>query len=140
MGTRADFYIGRGIDAKWLGSQAWDGYPEGITDSLLEAKTEEAFRKELTDHFERRKDVTLAEGGWPWPWEDSKTTDFSYAFDGGQVWITCFGYGWRTYEDYKVNGEKEDFWDRNTQVVFPNMKDRMRLATGADKSGVIIVG
>lgn len=30
MGTRADFYVGRGESAEWLGSIAWDGYPSGI--------------------------------------------------------------------------------------------------------------
>ena len=30
MGTRADFYIGKGTDAEWLGSIAWNGYPDGI--------------------------------------------------------------------------------------------------------------
>jgi hypothetical protein len=29
MGTRADFYVGRGKDAEWLGSVAFDGYPSG---------------------------------------------------------------------------------------------------------------
>ena len=26
MGSRADFYIGEGTEAEWLGSVAWDGY------------------------------------------------------------------------------------------------------------------
>lgn len=30
MGTRADFYVGKGPNAEWLGSTAMDGYPEGI--------------------------------------------------------------------------------------------------------------
>lgn len=30
MGTRADFYVGRGPDAEWIGSTAWDGYPDGF--------------------------------------------------------------------------------------------------------------
>jgi hypothetical protein len=30
MGTRADFYVGRGPDAEWLGSVAMDGYPSGV--------------------------------------------------------------------------------------------------------------
>jgi hypothetical protein len=29
MGTRADFYVGRGETAEWLGSIAWDGNPGG---------------------------------------------------------------------------------------------------------------
>ena len=27
MGTRADFYVGRGDAAEWIGSIAYDGYP-----------------------------------------------------------------------------------------------------------------
>lgn len=30
MGTIADFYVGRGPKAEWIGSIAWDGYPDGI--------------------------------------------------------------------------------------------------------------
>jgi hypothetical protein len=30
MGTRADFYVGRGETAEYLGSIAWDGYPDGL--------------------------------------------------------------------------------------------------------------
>ena len=45
MGTRADFYIGRGQDAEWLGSVAWDGYEWEADDSdLMQAKTADEFR------------------------------------------------------------------------------------------------
>lgn len=45
MGTRADFYIGRGPDAEWLGSVAWDGYEWDAEDSdLMTAKTADEFR------------------------------------------------------------------------------------------------
>ncbi len=83
MGTRADFYIGRGANAEWLGSIAWDGYPSGIPASLLNAPSEEAFRRELALFAEKREDWTAPEQGWPWPWDNSQTTDYAYAFDGG---------------------------------------------------------
>lgn len=35
MGTRADFYVGRGTEAEWIGSIALDGYPDGIPDDGL---------------------------------------------------------------------------------------------------------
>lgn len=39
MGTRADFYVGRGKDAEWIGSVAFDGYPDGFErDDLFSAK------------------------------------------------------------------------------------------------------
>ena len=81
MGTRADFYVGRGEKAEWIGSIAWDGYPDGMPDSLLAATSTEGYLQEVTDFFKERDDVTLPEDGWPWPWDDSGTTDYSYTLD-----------------------------------------------------------
>lgn len=44
MGTRADFYVGRGEQAQWLGSIGWNGYPEGINKEVLIARDEGIFR------------------------------------------------------------------------------------------------
>jgi hypothetical protein len=41
MGTRADFYVGRGGQAEWLGSIAWDGYPSGIDKWVFSVSTEQ---------------------------------------------------------------------------------------------------
>src|SRR5688572_27138674 len=94
MGTRADFYVGRGPDAEWRGSVAWDGHPDGIPDAIKEATDREAFDRAVHDFARGREDWSSPDHGWPWPWDDSNTTDFSYAFDGGKVWATCFGRGW----------------------------------------------
>ena len=67
MGTRADFYIGRGEKAQWMGSIGWDGYPEAIDDELLNATTPETFLAALTAFWEKRNDVTRPDQGWPWP-------------------------------------------------------------------------
>lgn len=40
MGTRADFYVGRGPEAEYLGSIAWDGHPEGMPSELLRSSAE----------------------------------------------------------------------------------------------------
>jgi hypothetical protein len=56
MGTRADFYIGRGKRALWLGSVAFDGYPAGRAKRLLDAKTERQFIGRL-DKILRDDDV-----------------------------------------------------------------------------------
>lgn len=90
MTTRADFYIGRGESAEWIGSIAMDGNPGGVSDDdehstggfqALTATTEEAFRAGVQRMRETRDDFTAPEGGWPWPWSDSATTDYAYAFD-----------------------------------------------------------
>ena len=160
MGTRADFYIGRGESAEWLGSIAWDGYPDGITpkseetemyfgsthhkdaawpigESLFAANTEAEFRSRLAHFFRYRDDVTLPADGWPWPWEDSRTTDYAYAFDGGKVWASCFGHTWfdptveRTEDDYaEVEGEQK--------VMFPRMDKTKSARAGSKRSGVMV--
>jgi hypothetical protein len=67
MGTRADFYVGVGPEAEWLGSIAWDGYAgaENPNCGLMRAKTEEEFRKEVDGIRASRDDFTAPEDGWP---------------------------------------------------------------------------
>jgi hypothetical protein len=159
MGTRADFYIGRGKDAKWVGSIAWDGYPDGIcltTDKqmldmpgvfeseefpkrkhLFHSKTEKVFLSRLEQFFKNRKDVTRPESGWPWPWNDSHTTDYAYAFDPKTktVWAT-FGTNW-----FKASGKEPDYENRSNSnnVEFPDMSKVKNVTLGAG-SGLIIIG
>jgi hypothetical protein len=145
MGTRADFYIGRGKDAEWLGSIAWDGYPDGLTaDSdkcaedlnkveLLAATDGAGFRDALTSFLATRDDATYPNQGWPWPWNDSRTTDYAYAFDGGKVWASSFGGEWFD----PLLPEPED--DEGEKVaVFPNMKQRKSLTLGK-RSGLTTI-
>lgn len=154
MGTRADFYVGRGDQAEWLGSVAWDGYPDGIYLTLAEkeqkygmnlpkhdkfqkgkhlfdSSTPQEFRVRVQQFFANRDDVTVPDMGWPWPWEDSRTTDFAYAFDGGKVWASCFGSAW-----YEPTEEPPE--DSRKSATFPNMKARQNVTLG-DRSGLIVV-
>lgn len=135
MGTRADFYIGRGKQAEWMGSIAWDGYPSGIDKKLLKSKTEDDFKNNLESFFAEREDVSRPADGWPWPWDDSGTTDFSYAFDGKQVWASCYGHGWHpaaTWDDENSDGDAPE-------VEFPNMADKKSVTFGK-RSGLIVIG
>ena len=136
MGTRADFYIGRGKDAEWLGSIAWDGYPEGIDKKVLRAKTEKGFRSLLSKFFSSLEDVSLPKDGWPWPWEDSNTSDYAYSFDNGKVYACPFGRGWHV-----ATFKPSDAWyerREHSSTEFPNMKDRMKVSFGK-RSGLIVV-
>lgn len=134
MGTRADFYIGRGKEAKWLGSIAWDGYPDGIDAELLKAKSAAQFKRRTTRFLKSRKDATFPENGWPWPWDDSNTTDYAYCFDAGRVWY------WEEPDDDSgacwVSGRAKD---KKTPCDFPNMKEFQNVTLGP-RSGVIVVG
>jgi len=134
MGTRADFYVGRGENAEWLGSIAWDGHPDGIPIDLLVADTEEQWRSRVELFLKDRDDATLPEQGWPWPWRDSCTTDYSYAFDE-TVWATCFGHGWHKASEWD---EEEHGDSSDPEVKFPDMKSIQKVDFGK-RSGLIIV-
>lgn len=135
MGTRADFYVGRGEDAEWLGSIAWDGYPDGLPAYLRAARSEQQFRTEVRVFSRTRDDWTAPEDGWPWPWDDSNTTDYAYAFDDGRVWGSSFGRTWFL----AAADEPEDDDGTSRSQDFPNMKGRKAVTFGP-RSGVIVFG
>lgn len=143
MGTRADFYIGRGEAAEWLGSIAWDGYREGIPAYVLAKTDEKSFRKAVKRFLNGRDDATLPENGWPWPWEDSNTTDCSYSLFDGAVYESV-GYQpmhwWKISDGEVPVDENEERITKGLEVcVFPNMKNRMNVTMGA-RSGLVVIG
>jgi len=131
MGTRADFYIGIGKTAEWLGSIAYDGYRiEKMIEATAEksddyaacwaiktATTPEAFREGVARLLAVNDDATTPEQGWPWPWDDSRTTDVSYAFTDG----AC----------------KVFWWSEGAE--WPDMSERKNVAYG-HRSGLLIIG
>lgn len=147
MGTRADFYVGRGKDAEWLGSVAMDGYPTGLICDresaafqpgdvpILTATTEADYRKAVADLIAFKRHGTKPEQGWPWPWETSKTTDYAYAFDGGTVYASSFGGPWWVATDEQP--EEED--ETGAPAEFPDMSSRKNVTMGP-RSGLIVFG
>lgn len=131
MGTRADFYVGRGETAEWLGSIGWDGHPDGIDDEVLAASTEAEYRERATAFLVKENGIFPSDG-WPWPWDDSRTTDYAYAFDGGSVLASRYGHAWFT-----ANGEEPED-DGRKVAVFPNMKSIQKVNYGP-QSGTIFV-
>jgi hypothetical protein len=119
MGTRCDFYVGRGTKAEWLGSIAWDGDPRNCT-TVIRAESEVGFRENVATLLAAREDGTTPDRGWPWPWNDSRTTDYACAFDDGKVWASCFGRAWfdptTPFSPDENEGEK--------CAVFPDMSNR----------------
>jgi len=115
MGTRADFYVGIGKNAEWLGSVGWDGYEwDNADNALINAATESEYRAAVADIARSREDWTAPEQGWPWPWKDSNTTDYAYAHH---------------------NGRTEVF---TKQSEWPDMSARENVAYG-NRSGLIII-
>lgn len=132
MGTRADFYVGRGPNAEWIGSIAWDGFPEDVRGK--KSRTEAEFRSRIARFLASRDDATLPRDGWPWPWNNSATTDYAYAFDDGRVWASCCGGEWFI----AARGEPSRSLRENV-AVFPDMSSRKAVTYGK-RSGLMIVG
>lgn len=136
MGTRADWWVKRENEplaaSDWIGSIAWDGYPEGVENKdvgvpgILSLTDESAFR-EAVNKLSRRDDFTDPKTGWPWPWDDSRTTDYAYVFAGGVVRVYCFG---RVGKDASPDAPKVD--------IFPDMKAVQNVAHGP-RSGFIVL-
>ena len=132
MGTRADFYIGRGLQAEWAGSVPTDGYQSALPDTLLFATTEALFRKYLDRLLSERRFPIYASDGWPWPWPDSSETFHVYAFDAGEVWISTFGSLW-----YRPD-EKQPT-EKLPEHSFPRMSEPRTWETCGPESGVGLV-
>jgi hypothetical protein len=142
MGTRADFYVGRGSEAEWLGSIALDGYPEGVFDhhfAPTDCGTVELWREKVAAFLDRDDRATLPEQGWPWPWDDSRTTDYAYAWDDGTIYGSGYGHAWFVVDPAAEEfGESEDD-EAGPMAVFPNMADRKAVTYGP-RSGLIVIG
>lgn len=143
MGTRADFYVGRGREAEWLGSIAWDGYPNGVfgrpdnAEFLPTTFADEAtWREAVATFFATRDDVTLPEQGWPWPWDDSNTTDYAYAYDVGCVWASRFGRPWFRVVDGEPRDEDGEPIGESRTAEFPDMSERRNVTFGK-RSGLV---
>jgi hypothetical protein len=133
MGTRADFYIGRGPKAEWLGSIAVDGYRRGVK-PLLGLHSEHAFRAAVAEFLDVRPDHTFPADGWPWPWNDSATTDWAYAFDKGRVFASNFGGAWFNAM-LRTSADK-----RRAPAVFPDMSSIKQREKFGAHSGLLILG
>lgn len=142
MGTRADFYVGKHKDAEWIGSIAYDGYRDGIDADILKAPTEADFRKAVATFLSTRDDATVVEQGWPWPWDDSATSDCSYWFFDGQVWDAS-GHpeqSWREYYSRCAASAPEtaEQFAGLERIQFPDMSARKNVTLGP-RSGVMFI-
>jgi hypothetical protein len=134
MGTRADFYMGINGDAEWLGSIAYDGYPDdGAEVAAVVAAQSEAEYLAAVATMRKREDWTAPEQGWPWPWETSGTTDYAYGWHNGATWFSPFGRPWRRVED--ENGEPVG---DTIRAAHPTMSDGTHSApAGSRRSGIM---
>ena len=141
MGTRADFYLGEGKQAEWLGSIAWDGYEwserklRQDPDCILRAKTDAEYRKAVAVMLETTGSATLPHQGWPWPWEDSNTTDYAYCFVDGELKVFSFGCA---AIERKAEDDGGWLWNER-QAEWPDMSAQQNVALSGERSGIIVV-
>lgn len=153
MDERADFYVGRGKDAEWLGSINWNGYPKALAlesegvdlpvlgqpdvtvstfrslggTKTLTATTEAMFREGVEELATSRVDFVSPAQGWPWPWPSSALTDYAYAYDGDAVYASHRGSEWFVVDLKRAKGGEPP---KNTTpepagVPFPRMVEYM---------------
>lgn len=149
MGTRADFYIETNTGMEWIASYPCDGYPDGKAQEigLYQAKTADEFMNLLYECLGSA--ATFPEMGWPWPWNDSRGTDFAYLFrpTKGMVFVSDGLRCWLTIPEYTLTlaekGYEEfyEWWDSLSWVrgcpQFPDMSELKKTTLGP-RSGLIV--
>ncbi len=132
MGTRADFYVGTGKGAEWIGSVALDGYEWGERidrddhDAITLAKTETEYRKAVASMISEKNHGTTPEHGWPWPWDDSRTTDCAYCFDDNKVNAYSWGAPWNDEDAEHIEWPDMSMFEHSAKA-------------GSKRSGIILV-
>lgn len=149
MNERADFYVGRGKNAIWLGSITWNGCPKGLASEsereelpvlgelnitvstfqnlgglkTLTATTEKTFREGVQELAASRSDFITPEQGWPWVWPTSALTDYAYAFDTNAVYASHRGSAWFFVNLQRTKGGEppESVIPSPARVAFPRM-------------------
>ncbi|MCP3800712.1 hypothetical protein NLX83_15700 [Allokutzneria sp. A3M-2-11 16] len=93
----ADFYIGRGHDARWIGSLEGVASPRALAETeygsdVLGCQTAsdfDAWARQVMDDSgcPSTPSDQRPNRGWPWPYSSSRPTQWTYAFDHGAVWV-----------------------------------------------------
>lgn len=127
MGTRAQFFIGNPQDLEnreWLGTIAWDGYPEGECGSLVKASSEVGFRALVAHMRDTRDDFCdPARRSFPFPWQDDLfLTDWTYALFDGAVQATCYHRGFVPLADYMASEEFREAYHSGPEALPKNVQ------------------
>jgi len=122
MMTKADFYIGTGIAANWIGSIFSDGYVNGILLDILICNNPTLYEELVVDFIKERKGVIKTDGAkWPWLWPDSRMTDYSYMFLPDHHKVFASNYGGKLFDPivYLQTGDLEIADSGLGNPVFP---------------------
>jgi hypothetical protein len=123
----ADFFLGRGPAAEYLGSVLTSGAPEDIEAwELFQNLDDENYTaKDFVDEVrELRHDIPPA---WPWPYASSSETPWAYAYDAGTVYVYRYGVEMAAircnYTRDGRDGVREPRRPQSTIPPFPAMRD-----------------
>lgn len=118
--SKADFYIGRGKNMKWIGS-CIDGFPpcengrSEIT-AICSSKKEKDFIKRVNEMLENKvHEGAKPEDGWPWAYNDSIKTNYIYVFSYNNVKCSCYG-------SILFNPFKAIKYDKSRLLEWPDME------------------
>jgi hypothetical protein len=89
--TRAVFFLGRG-PAIWLGSVGSHGRPEMLIREIVCAGSKEAFERAVGAMVRTLPQGVCPETGWPW--RNGGKTEYTYAFDDGEIFVSVWGGPW----------------------------------------------
>lgn len=146
MATRATFWVGNPLDLahrEWLGAIAFDGYPErGGKVDFDECQSEEGFRA-VVKAISRHDDFAHPEGGFPFPWpNDIFLTDYTYAWFDGQVQVTCFHEGFKSWDEYwqHIDDENADEMVGEWEDALPDNVPAPSPYNPSQPDSIIIIG
>lgn len=124
----ADFYLGRGPNAQYLGSVVTAGAPEDIElwerfQSLNDENyTEGDYVDEVRDLRHATHDTPPA---WPWSYPSSDESPWAYVFDAGTVYIYRYGVEMAAvrcnYTRNGPNGTREPRRPQSATPTFPRL-------------------
>jgi hypothetical protein len=117
MGNRADFYIDNNGDMTWLASMYKDAEPWNIPIVVLAQINPVMFTEQLFGYLEM---VDHTDQKWPWDWEDSRMTDFSYILDCEREKVVAYSAEEKMIFDPLKVGVGEDLNNSKIANAIPN--------------------
>jgi len=120
--TKADFYVGYGKSAWWLGSIRKDGMPDRIKDDIIYSVTKAQYERRVKAMLIKKTDSILPGDGWPWLWDDSKMTDFSYFYFNEKVHASFMGGILFDPISVSLGEDLKTSYIRYDDPEFPNMR------------------
>ena len=124
MGTRADFYVVKHDVMEWIGSLVRDGSPYHIPTDILIQINPIMYEEMVVEFLQSRlSSIASDRDKWPWPWCDSRMTDYSYIF-GLYPKVIAYSMVEKHYFDplMIVQGEDMETAKLPLPVQFPVMK------------------